>query len=253
MKGIRPLAAKSRAMLASEWDRLAEERHRQIVSGEDLSFEFVTVPATWRLFESADPALVLDIGSGTGDFTARLARVAGSVIALEPSRTCVALARRVCQTANNVRFVEASLEEAASELYGQPVTAAVAVMTLMTAPDLHGFARALAPVLRNGGKFVAIVTHPWFWPKYWGYESEPWFHYEIETFIEAPFTISKHRTEVRTTHIHRPLEHYLIAFAEAGFQLDELVEPIPSAEVQALYPVPWQFPRFLGLRWSKVA
>ncbi len=252
MKGVRSRPAKSRAILTLEWDRLAEERHRQIVSGEDLSFEYVTVPTTWHLLKGADHTLVLDIGSGTGDFTARLARVATSVIALEPSRASIALALRVCQSAHNVRFVEASLEEAASDLYGQPVTAAVALMTLMTAPDLPGFARALAAILPNGARFVAMLTHPWFWPRYWGYEHKSWFHYHMEIFIEAPFVISRHRTEVRTTHIHRSLEHYLTVFSEVGFRLEALVEPIPSVEVQALYPAPWRFPRFLGLRWAKV-
>lgn len=252
MTGIRPCPAKSHADLAREWDQLAEERHRQIASGEDLSFEHVIVPMTWQLFEGADRGVVLDIGSGTGDFTARLARVAGKVIAVEPSRANVALARRVCQATQNVRFVEASLEEAASSLDEGPVTAAVAVMTLMTAPDLRGFAKALSALLQARACFVATLAHPWFWPKYWGYEDEPWFHYEVETFIEAPFVISRRRTEVRTTHVHRPLDQYVNVFAEEGFRLDALAEPMPSAEVQCLYPAPWRFPRFLGLRWEKV-
>lgn len=252
MMRIRPCTAKSHAELAREWDQLAEERHRQIASGEDLSFEHVIVPTTWGLFEGADRAVVLDIGSGTGEFTARLAQVAGRVIAVEPSRASTAVARRVCQSAQNVQFVEAPLEEAASSLDEGPVTAAVAVMTLMTVPDLRGFAKALAALLPARAWFVATLTHPWFWPKYWGYEEESWFYYEAETFIEAPFAISKRRTEVITTHIHRPLEQYVNVFAEEGFRLDVLAEPMPPPEVQALYPAPWRFPRFLGLRWEKV-
>ena len=167
MTGIRPCPVKSHHDLTLEWDRLAEERYRQIASGEDLSFEHVVVPTTWRLFEGADPAVVLEIGSGTGEFTARLAPIAGRVIAVEPSRASVALARRVCQSAQNVHFVEASLEEAQSSLNEERVTAAVGVMTLMSAPDLRGFAKALAGLLRNSARFVATITHPWFWPKYW--------------------------------------------------------------------------------------
>jgi SAM-dependent methyltransferase len=252
MSGIKPRPAKSPADLAGEWDQLAEERHRQIVSGEDLSFEYVVVPTTWRLFEGAERAMVLDIGSGTGDFTARLARVVGQVIAVEPSRASMALARRVCQSGQNIRFVEGSLEEAASMLHEGPATAAVAVMTLMTAPDLRGFAKALAALLQTGAWFIATLTHPWFWPRYWGYEEEPWFHYEVETFIEAPFVISRRRTKIRTTHVHRPLDQYVNVFAEEGFRLDALAEPMPTADVHALYPTPWRFPRFLGLRWKKV-
>ena len=124
-------------------------------------------------------------------------------------------------------------------------------MTLMTAPDLRAFARALAALLQARGRFVATLAHPWFWPKYWGYEDEPWFHYDVETFIEAPFVISRRRTSVRTTHVHRPLCQYVSVFAEEGFRLDAIAEPMPPAEVQCLYPAPWRFPRFLGLRWEK--
>jgi SAM-dependent methyltransferase len=251
MNHIRRCPAKSHSELAREWDQLAEERHRQVSSGDDLSFEHVVVPTTWRLFEGADRAVVLDIGSGTGDFTARLAQVAGKVIAVEPSRVSMAVARRVCESIENVQFVESTLEEAATRLDGGRATAAVAVMTLMIAPNLRGFAKALARLLQPRALFVATITHPCFWPKYWGYEAEPWFRYEVETFIEAPFVISRRRTDIWTTHVHRPLEQYVHIFAEEGFRLDELAEPMPSAEVHCLYPEPWLFPRFLGLRWER--
>jgi SAM-dependent methyltransferase len=252
MKQIRPCSAKNHADLAREWDRLAEERHRQIASGEDLSFHHLVVPTTWRLLEGSDRAVVLDIGAGTGEFTLQLARTAGKVIAVEPSQASMMLARRVCQSVKNVRYVEASLEEAASFLGEHPATAAVAVMTLMTAPDLRALAKALAALLQTHARFISTLTHPCFWPRYWGYENEPWFRYARETFIEAPFIISKRRTEIRTTHIHRPLEQYLSVFAEEGFRLDALAEPMPAPEVDALYPRRWAFPRFLGLRWEKV-
>ena len=251
MKDIRPCAAKNQSDLALEWDQLAEERHRQIVSGEDLSFEYILVPTMFRLFEGADAALVLDIGSGTGDFTARLAQVATRVIGVEPSRTSVAVARASCLEASNVQFINAPFEEAASMLRREPITAAVACMTLMTTPDLGSFVRTLATLLQKEAKFVAILSHPWFWPRYWGYEAETWFSYDKETFIEAPFVISRCRTEVRTTHVHRPLEQYLGVFANAGFRIEALVEPTPSPEIQALYPQPWRFPRFIGFRWAK--
>lgn len=250
MSLIRQCSVKSLAELTQEWDRLAAERHRQISSGEDLSFHHVVVPATWGLFNGSENSTVLDIGSGTGDFTVELARLARKVIAVEPSRANMAIARRVCQRVSNIQFVEAYLENAANMLGDAPVTAAVAVMTLMTVPDIRGFARALARILQPGSRFSAVITHPCFWPRYWGYEREPWFHYKGELFVEAPFAISKCRTEIRTTHVHRPVEQYIEVFAEAGFRLDSLVEPIPAPEVEALYPAPWEFPRFLGLRWE---
>ena len=252
MTSIKPCSLKTQADLVPEWDRLAEERHRQIASGDDLSFHHVVVPTTWRLLEGADRTLVLDIGSGTGEFTLQLARRSGAVIAVEPSKASMAIARRVCREVANVQFIENPLEEAGGFLGEEGATAAVAVMTLMTAPDLRGLAKALAGLLRVDARFIAMLTHPCFWPRYWGYEQEPWFHYDNEIFIEAPFAISRKQTDLRTTHIHRPLAYYLTVFAEEGFALEALAEPIPALDVQTLYSRPWQFPRFLGLRWKKV-
>lgn len=251
VKDVRPCPPKKQSDLTLEWDQLAKERHRQIVSGEDLSFHHVLVPTMFGLFKHADATLVLDIGSGTGDFTARLAQIATRVIGIEPSPVSVAVARANCADLGNVQFIETPLEGAGAMLRGERVTAAVACMTLMTTPDLVGLAKGLSTLLQDGAKFVATLPHPWFWPRYWGYESESWFSYSKETFIEAPFVISRRRTEVRTTHVHRPLEKYVSIFADAGFRLEALVEPMPSPEMQALYPQPWQFPRFIGLGWAK--
>ncbi len=253
MNDIKPSVPKGQKDLSAEWDLLAEERHRQIVSGEDLSFEYILVPMTFHLLENADAELVIDIGSGTGDITARLSRIAKRVIGIEPSRRSVSVAKTTCVDLPNVQFIEGSLEQIANLLRDEPITAAVACMTLMTAPQLEGFATAVAALLGSGGKFVATIVHPWFWPRYWGYENAYWFDYKKEIFIEAPFVISKRRTQIRTTHIHRPLEQYLRIFAAAGFHLEVLLEPMPPPEIEAFYPHPWQFPRFIGLRWAKNA
>jgi SAM-dependent methyltransferase len=252
MTEIIPCPPKRHAELALEWDQLAEERHRQIASGDDLSFDNVVAPESLRLLEGANLTSILDIGSGTGDFTLRLARVAREVTAVEPSRVSVNLARQVCGTVNNVKFIESSLEDATSSLLVGSFTAAVAVMTLMTSPNLNEFAMALARILPSSSIFVATITHPCLWPSYWGYENEPWFNYKCEQFIEAPFAISRARARYRTTHVHRPLEQYIDVFSDQGFRLETLSEPLPPLKVQTQYPTPWRFPRFLGLKWRKI-
>jgi SAM-dependent methyltransferase len=204
------------------------------------------------LLEGADTSLTLDVGSGTGHFTAQLAQTAARVVAIEPSHASMELARRNCVARDNVEFVEAPIEEASSVLRGVRATAATACMTLMTVPNVASFADALSGMLLSGAKFVATFCHPWFWPKYWGYDEEPWFEYGKEAFVEAPFIISRCRTEMRTTHVHRPLGHYVSVFASCGFRLDAIVEPMPSHEIHELYPQPWRFPRFIGLRWVRI-
>jgi SAM-dependent methyltransferase len=251
MKGIAACPDKSAEQMTREWDRMAEERHRQLLSDEDVSFHHVVAPTALRLLEGADTAVTLDIGSGTGHFTVSLARIAKRVIGIEPSVRSVAVAKDLCREARNVQFVEGYLENSLAQIAEMEPTSAAAVMTLMSVVNLSRFADGLASVLPVGARFVAIITHPWFWPKYWGYEAASWFCYGRETFIEAPFTISRRRSKIITTHIHRPLEQYMAIFSDAGFRLERISEPIPEPAVEALYPKRWTFPRFLGLQWKR--
>ena len=237
--------------LVEDWNRLAQERHRQIVSGDDLSFHHVIVPTALRLLENCDRDFVLDIGSGTGEFTAKLAKISKQVIAVEPSRSSAMIARTVCESRKNVRFLEASIESIVDELVDLGITCAIANMSLMTAPHLRDVVRAISKILSSGAHVVATIPHPFFWPKYRGYDEEVWFKYRDEIFIEAPFYISKCSTKLFTTHIHRPLEQYISIFSDFGFLLDTVIEPMPSVKIQELYPKPWRFPRFIGLKWRK--
>ncbi len=242
--------AKDYRQLSKEWDALALERDRQIADGHDLSFTHVLVPTALKLLTGADLRNVLDVGAGVGEFTRELSTLSDHVTAIEPSRESIRIAKRNCSSAPNVTFVANTLEGATNNLRNQKGTASTAVMTLMSVPDLDLFAERLAAVLQRGAPFVAIITHPWFWPRYWGYDECKWFRYSDEIYIEAPFSISLRKTDIRTTHIHRPLETYLRSFKKHGFALDEAVEPIPSLALQKRYPSQWKYPRFLGLRWK---
>jgi hypothetical protein len=125
-------------------------------------------------------------------------------------------------------------------------------MMLMTTANLDGTLAAVANLLEPAGHFVFTIAHPCFWHLYWQYGD--WFNYAAETFIEAPFVISLDSTgSCVTTHIHRPLALYADKLAKFGFRIEEIEEPMPSPEVERLYPEPWKFPRFLGVRCVRTA
>ena len=123
----------------------------------------------------------------------------------------------------------------------------VASMVLMDSPHLVAATDALRKLTLDGGMLVLTMTHPWFWPDYWEYRDESWFDYMDEIFIEAEFAISLGSSGHTTTHIHRPLDSYLRALSESGFQLDSIAELMPDTASAPLYPEPWRFPRFLGI------
>jgi len=124
---------------------------------------------------------------------------------------------------------------------------AVANMSLMAMLHLDAALAALSRLVHPGGHLAFTITHPCFWPQYWSY-SKDWFRYGEENVIEAPFHISLDQSDqFTTTHIHRPLEQYFTTLRNCDFEIIRLIEPMPSPEIESLYPQPWEYPRFLGV------
>lgn len=234
---------KTTANLAREWDALAPVRYRQIESGEDLTFKHVLVPNMLVLAEEAAPINVLDAGCGVGIFTNHLAKKFPKVTGIDPSATSIKIARSHFE--NSAMFVNLTLEEFAFHCDSKFELVA-ANMVLMDVLNLDTFLAAAQYLLQPGGRLIFSITHPWFWPAYYGYENEPWFRYERETIIEAPFRISAQPfCGLASTHVHRPLEAYVSALRNAGFRLDQLREPKPASEIEKLYSERWKYPRYL--------
>ncbi|HEU4703081.1 MAG TPA: class I SAM-dependent methyltransferase [Conexibacter sp.] len=240
----RPAATKSQAEVCAEWDAIADARFEQIRGGLDVSYTHVLTPAVIGIAGDLTGRRVVDAGCGAGFLTRQLAARAASVVGVDPSARQIALAE-AHHSAGNARFVQATLEAYAAET-SELAEVVVANMALMDALDVDGFLRAARRLLVSGGRLVASLTHPCFWPSYWGYADASWFAYERETVIEAPFSITLAQDPVGwTTHVHRPLERYISSLHGAGLELERLVEPMPDASAVELYPVAWRVPRYL--------
>jgi len=235
----------SEVEIAGEWDQLAPVRHRQIASGIDLSFHEVLKPFVLTSLSKFDATDVIDIGCGTGELTGELASVSGTVVGIDISGESI----RIAQSnpgRKNLSFSKMSVDQYA-HARPESFSLAVANMTLASAVDLSLTMNAVRVLLRHGGMFVGTIPHPWFWPRYWGYENEPWFSYEREQPIKAPFKISREQTGLTTTHIHRSLKRYVESFLTAGLSIVGIDEPAPRATADSSYRNSWKYPRFLGI------
>lgn len=242
---MKQTAPKPDEEIRSEWDAIASLRNEQIESGTDISYNLVLKPLVIRLLESTDLVRALDIGCGTGQLTAALAQRSGHVTAIDISESSVILARENVIDLNNVTILNESLRDFARSSKTR-FTTLIANMSLSAMPLLSAAVADMVTLLVPGGHIVVTIPHPCFWPKYWGYDSADWFNYWSELSIEANFRISLEQTDMRTTHLHRPLSAYLNAFSDCGLTLEKLEEPAP-----AKMPAPasaMSYPRFLGWR-----
>lgn len=246
---IRPARMKTVEEIAKEWDLFAEARDKQLRQGLDLSFEYVLRPTVLAMALGGDFTAVLDCGCGTGVLTEVLSERSDAITGVDASSKSIAIAMAHRGSRNNIQYHATSVEEFAITRSRGSYTLGVANMVLMDAPSLEGVLVAIASLLAPSALFIATITHPFFWPLYWGYAFDPWFNYSAELSIEAPFRISLDKDVLSyTSHFHRPLGSYITAMGKAGFKLLELVEPMPSRNVEARYPDKWAYPRFLAMK-----
>ena len=235
-----------------EWDQVADIRRRQLAEGKDLSFDQVLTPSVLELLADCDRRKVVDLGCGTGALTEKIASQSSNVVGVDLSTRSIALARQDFGHHGNMEFYAGTAEEFADERDKPDFTAAVAAMTLMDCLDLSSFVDATARLIVPGGHFVVTITHPYFWPRYWGYDSADWFNYHDERVIENRFRISNETSDHITTHVHRPLSSYVNSLSDTRFSIDRMIEPFPDEHDRERFPVPWTFPRFLAFRAQKI-
>lgn len=240
---FRNVEMKCSTVIVSEWDALATVRFQQITSGEDITYRQILVPSVLALVSDQSIATALDAGCGVGFLTDLLAQQIGKVIGIDPSGECIKIARS--HHGKRASFVQGTFESY-SEHTASSADLVVANMVLMDVIDLDTFIAAAYRALRPGGTFVFSITHPCFWPSYYGYETEPWFHYSQELVIEGPFKITAQPDcTLSSTHVHRPLEAYIQAFQKAQLLIEVFRELMPSGDIEALYPEPWVNPRYI--------
>jgi 2-polyprenyl-3-methyl-5-hydroxy-6-metoxy-1,4-benzoquinol methylase len=248
----RQVSAKTHTQLAREWDALARVRDIQIRSGADVSYTRVLAPELLKLGRHDSWARVLDAGCGTGTLIEALRTQAENVWGVDMSRTSISIAQEHVDKPQREQLVCSTIETFATNFRGPRFSMVVANMVLQDTPNLQNLLSAISHLLLPTGTFLLSVTHPCYWPRYWRYEKAPWFRYQDEICIEAPFRISGARKPIGpSTHYHRPITMYLQALKVAGFCTEECREPMPSGGVARAYSRPWQFPRFLLLRCSR--
>jgi SAM-dependent methyltransferase len=170
-------------------------------------------------------ATVLDAGCGSGAQAQWLMEQGADVVGVDVSPRMIEEAERRC--AGRGRFLVADLAEPLPLDPGSldGITCSLALHYLA---DWGVPLRSFASALRPGGWAVISLDHP-FGP----HPRQRGGYFDTELISD---TWRKADVEVTQQFWRRPLGAVLGAFADAGFHVDRVAEPQPSAEALRLFP-----------------
>jgi ADP-ribose pyrophosphatase YjhB (NUDIX family)/2-polyprenyl-3-methyl-5-hydroxy-6-metoxy-1,4-benzoquinol methylase len=147
--------------LAPWWDELTGEE------GGELHRHGVH-PTVTGLLGDLTGQRILEVGCGNGAFARHLATQGANVTATDQADAFIRIASTYPGPALDYRRVDATSFDELIALGPGSFDAAVANMVLMDMPEVAPLYRALAVLLRPGGRFVVTVLHPCF-----GYGVQP--------------------------------------------------------------------------------
>lgn len=236
--------ADAHAGAEAAWDENAAFWDERMGDGNRFHLELVW-PHSERLLEAAPGQRILDVGCGNGLTCRRLAAAAVEVVGIDFSEAMLDRARRYEAPAPgsiDYRRVDATDEDALVALGAGSFDAVIANMALMDISAITPLYRAVARLLKPGGRFVWSVMHPTFNGKYVVMtedheEGERTRWLKVRGYLEPEPTLGEAIAgqPVLQPYFMRPLHQLLGEAFAAGLVMDAIVEPAfpPDPEAPA--------------------
>jgi len=209
--------------LSEAWERHAGDWARWTRRpGHDVYHERLNWPA-FRVLLPPPGRRTLDVGCGEGRAGRALHADGHRLVGIDSSPTLVALARE----AGGYEELECG-DAARLPWSSRAFDLALAYMTLHDMENLQGAVSEIARVLEPGGRLCLAIVHPLNRPP----------EALDDYFRERRFADEFERDGVGMTFegVDRPLEAYTRALTRAGFRIEELREPKPTAAGLAAAP-----------------
>jgi ubiquinone/menaquinone biosynthesis C-methylase UbiE len=231
------------AAVAAAWNKDAANWAAEVRAGHDLPHELFTHPRFMEFVPDLNGRSVLDLGCGEGRYTRSLARRGAKMTGVDISAVMVEHARHEeARAPLGIRYEVGSSAQLGT-FADAGFDSAISCMALMDTPDFPAVVREAFRVILPGGGFFFSVLHPCFmtrestwaidaegrvvgrkisnywdedpYTEQWGFENAP------------PFTIF---------YFPYRIEDYVNGLCAAGFRIERIEEPRPSAALIEAHP-----------------
>lgn len=210
------------------------EKYKDLRDNDKGLNELIEQPVIRKLIKNQAGANVLDIGCGLGQQLAYiLTKSPGSVIGVDISRKMLdELRKRI--TSDHLELACSAIEDyAIKENHFKLILSS---MTLHYVQDLNGLFDRIYRGLKNGGQFIFSIEHPVCtalmkgWVTTEGTKLWPVAHYAIEGIRHQNWFLEG------VVKYHRKLSTIVMDLIAAGFHIDHIEEPVPTATVLTARP-----------------
>jgi SAM-dependent methyltransferase len=208
---------------------------------------FYERPATLSLLPEIKGKKILDAGCGPGIYSEWLIKNGANVTAIDASPKMIGMAKQRLGETADIRIADMSkpldfLENSSFDVVLSP-------LVLDYIENWNGVFAEFYRLLRPSGHFIFSVTHPFF--DYTYYKSDNYFKTELVSCEWRGFD----KARVQMPSFRRPLNELLNPLLEAGFQLEKIIEPLPTDEFKDADPKHYEelskFPAFLCIKARK--
>jgi SAM-dependent methyltransferase len=200
-------------------------------------------PAVLQLLGDVQGQRVLDAGCGPGLYAVEMLARGAKVVAFDQSPEMVRLARQRLGERVDVRVhdLASPLDWVPSESFD----AAVLALVIHHLDDRMVALRELNRAVRPGGRLIVSTHHP----------TSDWLRLGGSYFSTEPVEEDWHEGQWHVRYWRQPLSKTCAEFADAGFLVERIEEPLPSPEMAERFPDDFaklsQEPGFLVFRLLK--
>lgn len=221
------------------WNEIAQRWADTTGKYGDHNKENVLTPVVLELLGNVQGMRVLDAGCGEGYLSRLIAQQGAEVIAVDFSRNLLEIAKGRTPNGSKVTYLHANLE-ALIGMEDRSFDVIVSSMVLQDVPDHASALHEMHRVLKGDGRGILAISHPCFtsdgsWHRSESGEKLFWrsdnYFYETAR-AQQPMP----DTQAMIYYFHRTLTTYFRSFRNAGFLVEDLVEPRPSEDVISRTP-----------------
>jgi len=219
------------------WNQYAERYTANYDEQGDIHRVVLLNPSIFSLLEEIDGKQVLDAGCGEGYLSRLLMKEGARVTAVDYSHKMLDIAKERTHQQKAIQFLQGNCEDL-TFLANEQFDCIVSNMVLQDLEDYQAAIREMYRLLKPSSTFIFSILHPCFvtpnsgWIRHEQLDQQYWkvqrYFYEgvyQQLDAEPPIVL-----------YHRTLSSYVQAIRQAGFTIENIVEPKPSQEMLGKYP-----------------